>query len=43
MDKELIKKMRQAVTGGNLELVKELVEINEGMLNERCWLHDAAS
>lgn len=42
-DKELIKKMYKAIISGNLDLVKELLVSNEGLLYEDCWLHEAAS
>lgn len=43
MDIEIIREMGKAVAQGNLEVVKELLAANEGLLEEDCWLHDAAT
>lgn len=43
MDIEIIREMGKAVAQGNLEAVKELLAANEGLLEEDCWLHDAAT
>ncbi len=32
MDKELIKEMRQAIKRGNLDLIKEVLAANDGLL-----------
>lgn len=47
MDKEIVKSMRNAIKNGNLDLVKELLMDNEGLLEVNTvfgsWLHIAAS
>ena len=47
MDKEIIKSMRNAIKNGNLDLVKELLVNNDGLLEADTvfgsWLHIAAT
>ncbi len=43
MNIEIIREMGKAVMNGDLDLVKELLATNEELLNEDCWLHDAAT
>jgi uncharacterized protein len=46
MDKEIIKTMRKAICSGDLDLLNEMLEKNDGLINEETgfgsWLHIAA-